>query len=110
MAKVKEIKTLEEFLEFTGNSSLLNVVKLGAPWCGPCRALESTLRGLTDDEVEGVLLAEVNVDEEWFEDEADKLKIRGIPVMIAYKNGEEVERIVGIATKDKLLEFFGRNK
>ena len=83
MAEVKQIKSLEEFLDFTGNSSSLNVLKLGAQWCGPCRTLESTLRGLTNEEVEGVMLAEVDVDEEWFEDEADKLRIRGIPVIIA---------------------------
>jgi len=88
----------------------LNVLKLGASWCGPCRMIENILHNLTTEETEGVLLGEVDVDDEWFEDVEDMLNIRGIPVIIAYKDGEEVERIVGATTKDKLLEFFGRNK
>ena len=110
MAEVKQINNLEEFLDFTGNSSTLNVVKLGAGWCGPCRTLESTLKSLTTEETEGVLLGEVDVDGEWFEDKANELKIRGIPVLIAFKDGKEVERLVGNPPKDKLIEFIGRNR
>ena len=110
MAEVKQIKSLEEFLDFTGNSSSLSCVKFGAAWCGPCRTLENTLQSLTDEEVEGVLLGEIDIEDEWAEDVAAEQKVRGIPVIIAYKNGEEVERLVGIAPKDKVIEFFGRNK
>lgn len=110
MAAVKRIKSVEEFLDFKGNSSSLNVLKVGAEWCRPCKVLEGTLMELTDDEVTGVRLAEVDADEEWFDDEAAKLKVRGIPTLIAFKDGEEVDRNVGIMTRADLLEFFGRNK
>ena len=110
MAEIREIKSVEEFLGFVGNSSSLNVLKVGAPWCGPCRVLEDTLKNLTQEEVEGVMLGEVDADDEWFEDKADELKIRGIPVIIAYKDGVEVERLTGAATKATLIEFFERNK
>lgn len=110
MAAVKKITSTEEFLEFVGDFSTLRILKVGASFCGPCRTLEGILHGLTDEEVEGVLLAEVDADEEWFEDELDNLKVRGIPVVIAYKNGVEVERITGLTTKDKLLDLFARNK
>lgn len=109
MANIKEIKNLEEYNEFINNSNSLNVTKLGAQWCGPCRILEQTLNNLTDEEVKGVLLAEINVDDEWFEDKAVELKIRGIPVIIAFKDGVEVDRIVGAAPKDILLAFINRN-
>lgn len=110
MAEIKQITTIEEFLDFIGNSSSLNVVKLGAGFCGPCRVLEDTLKNLTQEDVDGVLLGEVDVDDEWFEDKAEELGIRGIPVLIAYKDGKELERTVGGISKDKVLEFFGRNK
>lgn len=110
MAEVKKIENLEEFLVFTGNSSSLNVLKFGASWCRPCRTIESILQGLTSEEVEGILLGEVDIDDEWAEDLAEEQGIRGIPVIIAYKDGQEVERLVGMTTKDKLIEFFGRNK
>ena len=83
---------------------------IGASWCGPCRVLVGTLNNLTQEEVEGVMLGEVDADDEWFEDKAAELKIRGIPVVIAYKDGVELERLTGAIPKDTLIEFFGRNK
>ena len=110
MAEIRKIETLDDFNGFITNEEKLVCVKFGAAWCGPCRTLESTLHGLTNEEVEGVLLGEIDIEDEWAEDVAAEQKIRGIPVMIAYKDGKEVERLVGIAPKDKLIEFFGRNK
>ena len=110
MAEVKKINSMGDFNMFIMEGNSLNVLKLGASWCGPCRIIENTLHNLTTEETEGVLLGEVDVDDEWFEDVEGMLNIRGIPVIIAYKDGKEVERIIGATTKDKLLEFFGRNK
>jgi thioredoxin 1 len=110
MAEIREIKSNEEFQEFINNPNSLNIIKIGASWCGPCRVLVGTLNNLTQEEVEGVMLGEVDADDEWFEDKSAELKIRGIPVIIAYKDGTEVERLVGAATKDTLIEFFERNK
>lgn len=110
MAAVKKITSIEEFQEFVGDSSSLHVLKIGANWCGPCRVLEGTLLGLTQEEVEGVSLAEVNADDEWFEDKAVELKVRGIPVLIAFKGGEEVDRLTGNVQKDNIISWFGRIK
>ena len=110
MANIKEITSIEEFDTFTKQDNSLNVIKLGAPWCGPCRTLEGMIAGLTDEEVDGVMLGEVNVDDEWFEEKATELRVRGIPVLIAYKDGQEVNRLVGGTTKAGLLEFFEGSK
>ena len=67
-------------------------------------------KSFNEEEVSGVLLGEVNADDEWFEETADKLKIRGIPVLIGFKGGEEKERIVGAAQRLAIMDFFGRNK
>lgn len=110
MTEIREIKNLEDYNEFISNEQTLNVLKIGAPWCGPCRTLEQTLKSFNEEEVSGVLLGEVNADDEWFEETADKLKIRGIPVLIGFKGGEEKERIVGAAQRLAIMDFFGRNK
>ena len=110
MAEIKELKNIEDFNEFVGNPSGLNVLKIGADFCMPCKMLEEELRSLNLDEVTGVRLAKVDADEEWFEDTADELGIRGIPVMIAYKDGKETERVVGMQQKNAIIEFFTRNK
>ena len=110
MAEIREIKSSKDYNEFINNEGTLNVLKIGAPWCGPCRTLEQTLKSFNDEEIAGVLLGEVNADEEWFEDIADELKIRGIPVLIAFKGGEEKERVVGAAQRLAIMDLFGRNK
>ena len=110
MAEIKKINSLEEYDEFVNALDTLNIVKVGAEWCGPCRTLEQTIAGLTDEEVNGVLLGEIDADDEWAEDKIAELKIRGIPVMIAFKGGEEKERVQGGMTKVALTEFIERNK
>ena len=110
MVEIREIKSIEDYNEFINSENTLNVLKVGANWCTPCRLIMETLRGLNEDEVSGVLLADVNVDDEWFEDKADELRIRGIPVLIAFKNGEEKERAAGLMQKPAIIDFFGRNK
>jgi thioredoxin 1 len=110
MAEIKKINSLKEYDEFVNAPDTLNIVKVGAEWCGPCRTIEQTIAGLTDEEVSGVLLGEIDADDEWAEDKITELKIRGIPVMIAFKGGEEKERVQGGMTKVALIEFIERNK
>ena len=110
MADIKKINSLEEYDGFVNAPDTLNVVKVGASFCGPCRTLEQTIRELAPEEVSGVLLGEIDADDEWAEDKIDELKIRGIPVMIAFKGGEEKERVQGGMTKVALTEFIERNK
>jgi thioredoxin 1 len=110
MADIEKINSLEEYDEFVNAPDTLNVVKVGAEWCGPCRTIEQTIAGLTDEEVSGVLLGEIDADDEWAEDKIAELKIRGIPVMLAFRGGEEKERVQGGMTKVALTEFIERNK
>ena len=110
MAEIKKINSLEEYDEFVNAPDTLNIIKVGAEWCGPCRTIEQTIAGLTDEEVSGVLLGEIDADDEWAEDKIDELKIRGIPVMLAFKGGEEKERVQGGMAKVALIEFIERNK
>ncbi|MBQ1799377.1 MAG: hypothetical protein II011_01345 [Prevotella sp.] len=110
MADIKKINSLEEYDEFVNAPDTLNIVKVGASFCGPCRTLEQTIRELAPEEVSGVLLGEIDADDEWAEDKIAELKIRGIPVMLAFKGGEEKERVQGGMTKVALIEFIERNK
>ena len=95
MQKIKNETELKEFVSSTGED--IAVVKIGAPWCGPCRVLEANIKEVGDI----AKFAEVDVDEA---DEAlvDSLNIRNVPVLLYYKNGEEVHRHFGLATKQDL--------
>lgn len=110
MAEIKKINSLEEYDEFVNAPDTLNIIKIGAEWCGPCRTIEQNIASLTPDEVSGVLLGEIDADDEWAEDKLVELNIRGIPVMIAFQGGEEKERVQGGMTKVALTEFIERNK
>ena len=111
MAEIRKIENIDEYNSFVALSGeTLSVVKVGTDFCGPCKVLESILKDLTDEEVEGVNLAEVNADEEWFEDKAAEIRIRTIPVLLAFKQGAEIDRLQGGVSREKVLEFFDRNK
>ena len=106
MADIRELTSLADYDEFVGSAGL-NVLKIGADWCVQCKFLESTLHGLSPDEISSVLLAEANADEEWFEDKVDELGVRGLPVLIAFRDGSEVGRLVGNQPKSAIIEFIG---
>ncbi|MFC2134056.1 thioredoxin [Bacteroidota bacterium] len=75
------------------------IVDFWAEWCGPCKMLGPVFEGLSE-EMKGIKFAKVNVDEN--EDVSGKYGIRGIPCMICFKDGKEVDRIVGALPKDAL--------
>lgn len=95
MIEIKEIKTKEDFEELKNAEGTINCLKFNASWCGPCRVLEGTLKGLDKEKVEGVLFAELDVDNEELEDVVAESRVRNIPVMVFYQGGLERIRLVG---------------
>lgn len=82
------------------------VVDFWAPWCGPCRSIAQSLENLAQ-EFEGKLtVAKVNTDENvrW----AGQLGIQGIPTLIVFKGGQEVQRLVGSRPESAYRQEFQR--
>ena len=75
------------------------LVDFWAPWCGPCRMQAPILEEL-ENEVQGVTIAKVNVDEE--PELAGRYGVMSIPTLILFENGAEKERYVGVQPKEKL--------
>jgi thioredoxin 1 len=69
------------------------VVDFWAPWCAPCRVVGPILDKLSSEYEGRLKVAKVNTDEEvnW----ATKFGIQGIPTIIMFKDGQEVDRMVG---------------
>jgi thioredoxin 2 len=79
------------------------VVDFWAPWCGPCRMMAPAYEQAAAKLAPGVRLAKLNTDEE--SDIAGRFGIRGIPTLIAFKNGREVARQSGAMTLPQLLQW-----
>ena len=81
---------INEFQEQLGEC--LTMVDVWAPWCGPCRTLTPIIEKVSEDK--NVKLLKVNADESG--DLTTSFGVRGIPTVIFFKKGEEVDRIVGL--------------
>jgi len=69
------------------------LVDFWAPWCGPCGAMAPVLDDLGRALAGRMVVAKLNVDDA--PDLAGRLGIQGIPTMILFRGGKEVERLVG---------------
>ena len=69
------------------------LVDFWAEWCGPCKALGPVLDGLAEEYKDKIKVVKVNVDES--PNSPQQYKVRGIPTMIFFKNGELVDQLVG---------------
>lgn len=77
------------------------LVDFWAEWCGPCRAIAPILDEIANEYEDQLIIAKVNVDEN--NDIAAQYGIRSIPTMILFKDGEQVETIIGLASKSELM-------
>ena len=76
------------------------LVDFWAGWCGPCRALAPTIEELANEYAGKALVAKLDVDNN--PEKAESYQVLSIPTLIVFKDGSEVERLVGLSTKGKL--------
>jgi len=76
------------------------LVDFWAEWCMPCRMMAPVLNDLAGDLNGNAYVGKVDVEQN--RELAQKHNIRNIPTMVLFKNGKEVNRFVGVKTKDYL--------
>ncbi len=76
------------------------LVDFWAPWCGPCMIVGPILEKLSNEYANKLKFSKLNVDGN--QEIAVKYDVRGIPCMIIFSDGKEVDRIIGAAGEASL--------
>lgn len=92
--------TDKNFQQQTKNKLVL--VDFWAAWCAPCRMMAPVLNDVASELTGNSLVGKINIEQQQVL--AQKFKVRSIPTLILFKNGTEINRFVGIKSKDFLLK------
>jgi thiol-disulfide isomerase/thioredoxin len=87
-------------LALTGNSDTV-LLSFTADWCGHCRVMQPIVQRMVDA---GYPVREVNVDHN--PDLASQLGVQPLPCFVLLRNGREVDRVIGEASFDRLVQMF----
>ncbi len=79
------------------------LVDFWATWCAPCRMLGPVVEEVAEETEGRAIVGKINVDDEM--DLARKYRVASIPTLIVFKNGQEVNRSVGVVEKEDILEL-----
>jgi len=78
------------------------LVDFWAEWCGPCRMIGPIVDELHNEYEGKALIGKLNVDEN--PEVAAKYGVRSIPTLLIFKNGELVDKQVGVVAKSELVK------
>ncbi|MCK5064920.1 MAG: thioredoxin [Candidatus Fermentibacteraceae bacterium] len=96
---VKHIKG-NEIETAAAETDKISLIDFSASWCGPCKMLEPVLEQVSDELENTVGFYHVDVDES--PAESSKFGIRGVPTMIVFHDGQEIDRMVGFRDRNAL--------
>ncbi|MCE5285872.1 MAG: thioredoxin [Pelosinus sp.] len=90
---VVNIKNADEFTSAVIDAAQPVLVDFWAPWCGPCKMVGPEVQAVAEAYEGKAGVAKVNVDEQ--QNIASEYNVMSIPTMIIFKDGKEVNRLVG---------------
>lgn len=93
----------DSFATAVSDNEKPSLVDFWAPWCGPCKALSPVLAELATEMGDKVNIYKVNVDDNT--ELAQEHGVQSIPTILVYKNGSLSETVVGLKSKEELIEL-----
>jgi thioredoxin 1 len=96
---VKHIKG-NEIGSVTSPENKIALVDFSATWCGPCKMLDPVLKKVSEDLTDKVDFYHIDVDES--PQASSEFGIRGVPTMIVFHDGQEIDRMVGFRDRNAL--------
>lgn len=100
MIELNEDKFEEEVINYKGKV----LIDFNAEWCGPCRMLKPALEKMALEK-DNIKFVSINVDNN--ENLARKYNVFSIPCLVVIKDGEEINRSVGLISREELVELIG---
>ena len=94
--------TSANFKDEVLNSDKTVLIDFYADWCGPCKMFSPVVEAVATEN-EDIKVVKVNVDDA--QDLAIQYQVMSIPTTVVIKNGQEVNRAVGMISKSDLLEM-----
>jgi thioredoxin 1 len=82
------------------------LVDFWAQWCTPCRMLAPTVEAVAEQFRESANVVKLNVDDN--PSTAQRYGIKGIPTLILFREGKEVERVVGATSKESITRMIDK--
>jgi len=79
------------------------LVDFWASWCAPCRVIAPTVEAIAGEYKDRIKVGKVNVDDNPIIPSA--YGIKGIPTLILFKGGEEKDRIIGVTSKEAVVQM-----
>ncbi|MBC8416024.1 MAG: thioredoxin [Candidatus Cloacimonetes bacterium] len=95
---------LDNFEEEVLKSDIPVLVDLWAPWCGPCKAIGSTVSEIAEEYTGKLKVVKLNIDQS--PSLATEYKIMSIPTLLIFKDGQVDGQIIGLVGKDKIESKF----
>jgi thioredoxin 1 len=81
----------------------VTLVDFNATWCGPCRMLSPIIEEVALSFKGRAHVAKVDIDSE--QATASEYQVSSVPTLILFKDGKEVNRLVGLRDSDSIKEF-----
>jgi len=101
---VEEINDINFESEVLGSEQPF-LLDFSATWCAPCRALEPIVAALADEYRGRLRVGKLDIDNSPLV--AARLRVRGAPTLIVFRDGKEAARRIGFATRGALAELCG---
>lgn len=95
--------TSENFDRTVMQSKKTVLIDFWAGWCGPCRMLAPIIDEIAEEYADTVTVGKINVDEQ--PQLAAAFGVESIPTLIAFKNGVPLGALVGLQTKESVIDL-----